>query len=298
MRIENTSLPFSRPGLDYVIALYNKNRNNFYTQFTVAEANTKPFIRVATEGDFQAASEVGQGEPIDFQDWQTPFYRDYTFRKRALGYTEASETSLSDLYGAYSRKMPKMLKSIDRAMEFDAAEFLNLATSTTVPTPDGLALASAAHLLDVGTYSNILSGNPPLSVTSLAQAKTEIFKQVSHTGEPMAYDGDLVLLVHPDRQDLAYRLINADKQPTTGDNDPNWAGQKVKLVVNPYFSSTTAWALVAADKASNPLKMVTRRGVLRKEDYDINRDAYVFTATCIWLKAAMDWRGFVYSAGA
>lgn len=298
MRTENTSILFTRPGLDEVVKLYNQKRRRFYSLYTGTKNTKSGYVQVATEGDFQAASEVNQGGGIDFQDFQTPYYMQLTPRKRAIGFSIATEELTSDMYGIIADKGQKMLSAIDKAKEYDAAAFINLGATSTVTTPDGLHFFHAAHLMETGTFSNILNGNPALSVTSLAAAKSALFQQPSHTGDPMCFDGDFLLLVHPDQYDLAFRLTNSDRKPGGNDNDPNWAGMRVTAVQVPYFSSATAWALVTADKNRNPMKMVSRRGIQTKEQPDISKDAILYTATEIWVKGAFDPRGIVYSSGA
>jgi hypothetical protein len=301
MRLENTSLAFTRPGLDTVVKLYAKTKRRFYTRFTTQTAlgGPKGFYRVATEGDFTPASQVTQGEAIDFQDLQTPYYMDLYPVKRAIGFSAAQELTSSDLYGLMASRGPKMVEAIERSMEYDAANFLNLGSSSVL-TPDGLSFFNSAHLLQTGTASNILSGNPVLSITALAAAKSALFQQVSHTSQPMAYTGNMLLLVHPDNYDLAYRLCNTEggRQPQSGaDSDKNWGGMDVIPFQNPYFTSSTAWALVM-EGAENPMKVVVRQGLRTNEQPDINHDGTLYTATKIWVKGAFDWRGIVYSAGA
>lgn len=300
MRTENTSLRFTIPGLDVVVQLYQKNVKTFYDKFTVTTTLNGPrgYYQVATEGDFLPASEVNQAEGIDFQDFQTPYYMNLTPRKRAIGFSIATEDLTTDLYGLLAKRGTKMMRAITKSKEYDAADFINLGTTTAVPTPDGLAFFSAAHLYQLGTYSNILTNNLPLSYLALEQAKQELFTQPSHTGDPMAFAGDMTLLVHPSNMGLANRLCSADRMPTTNDNDKNWGGQNVTPLANPYFSSTTAWALVMSDKSVNPMKMISRRGLKTDEQPDISRDAMLYTATEIWIKGAFDPRGIIYSAGA
>ena len=304
MRIENTSILFSRPGLDDVVRMYSKKKQRFYSLFTSPKTTNHGYVRIATKGDFAPASAVLQGEAIDFQDFQTPYYMDVTPLKRAIGFSAAQETQSSDLYGIFADRGPLMVESIERSEEYDAAGFINLGTLTAanggVSTPDGLAFFSAAHLFQNGTYSNVLAGNAALSVTSLAAAKSALFQQISHTGQPMAFAGDMLLLVHPDNMDLAYRLCNTvdGRRPTSGaDADKNWAGMNVKPIQNPYFSSSTAWALVMASTDQNPMKIWNRQGLRTNEQLDINHDGTLYTATKIWVKAALDPRGIVYSAG-
>jgi hypothetical protein len=291
--------------LDFIVPLYAKSQPRYYERFTGSESSNHVYIKVYTEGDFPTANVVDEGGVINFDDFATPYNMDVYFQMRALGYAQSSLAESSDLYGILAKRGKKMVDSIYRAMEYDASDFLNLGTSgnssNQLLTPDGVTFFSAAHLYALGTFSNIVTGNPALSITALAQAQQQLMNQPSHEGSPITFEGPKILMVPTALADLAYRLTNTDggRQPQSGaDADKNWAGRDITVVVNPFFTSTTAWALVTADKAKNPMKMITRRGLVTKEQPDISRDGTLYTVTCVWAKAPFDPRGIVYSAGA
>lgn len=303
MRIQGNAPAFHKSGaLDLVFKVWSdKQGQPRYAKYTSSMKTDNYFVRMGTEGDFQPAAPVGPTEVVTPQDFQTPFYKDIYPRIYALAFIVEDLAKESDKHGIISDKGRKMFRAIERAMELDAAEFMTLGTTTSVATPDGLALFSAAHLLQTGTASNIVTGNPALSVVSLAQACQELLKQTWHTGEYVDSMGKYNLLVPPDLADLANRLVNATKYPTTNNNDPNWGGGQIgEVIVNPYFTSTTAWALVPAEKDENPLKIVTRRGVVNLEQplIDVGGGATKYVSNKVWAKFPMDWRRTIYSAGA
>ncbi|RYG30176.1 hypothetical protein EON81_25390 [bacterium] len=301
MRLESAATPFHRPGLDDIVQLYDKRKKLIYPRFTRSIENRSAYFRAATEGDFPIAQPIERGDNIPLMDFATPFYKDHNYTKYGLGFEWDLDASSSDKYGLFSRRGPKMVDATRRAMEIDMAGFVSLATATTNEylTPDGLPLASASHLLANGTDSNILTGNPALSVTSLAQAIQALMRQKSHEGDYMGFTGPYILLVPPELADLAYRLTGPGRQPTTNNNEQGWVNTIVsEVVVNPYFTSPTAWALVVAEKSRNPLVMVNRRGlVTRTQELQIHNDTAMATVTAIWVRASLDWRGFIYSGG-
>jgi hypothetical protein len=302
MRIQSEAPLLHRPGVDLLVSMYANSPDRIFPRYVRQIDNDNNFLRVHTEGDFEAAEIVSEGVPIDYQNFDTPYVRDYQFYKRGVGFSISKEALQTFKMGYLQDRATKMGDAIRKAKEADIANFMNLATSAVginAPvTPDGLALASASHLRDAGTFSNILTGNSPLSVTSLAQAVQELISQVSHTGDPMMFMGPYKLLVPPALADLANRLVKTQKLPTTNDNDINWAGSFVdEVIVNPYFTSTTAWALVVSG-ARNPLTMVNRVTLDTDEDKDIDTYGVKYTAVSIWTKVPKDPRGFIYSAGA
>lgn len=302
MRIQSQAPLFAREGLNKIVDMYLNNPGLRWNKFVRVETNRDNFFRVATVGDFEPAAEINEGTGITYQDFQTPYYRDYYPIKRAIGFSVSTETLESAKYGYMDDRGRKMARAVVKAKEADCGNFINLATSSSgvnAPiTPDGLSFANAAHLYQNGTFSNILTGNLALSVSSLATAIQQLMRQPSHTGDPMMFEGPYKLLVPPELADLANRLVRTQKYPTTNNNDINWGGDHVsEVIVNPYFTSTTAWALVC-DNDWNPMQLVSRRPATVREQFDIDKDGWKYTTTEIWVKYPKDPRGFLYSAGA
>lgn len=271
----------------------------YWKQMVNIVNSNQAYYRVQGEGLFSPALPVDEGDNILQQNFQMPFLRDYTPVKRGIGFSVSNEALETDQYGYLSRRAQKMARSIALSQELDIANFLNLATSTSeAVTPDGLALASAAHLLETGTFSNILSGNPVLSVASVEAGIAALQVQVDHVGMPYGFMSGFDLYVHPNNASLANRIAGTDKYPTTNDNDINWPGRQIRRVISsPYFTNTTAWALVASGD-DNPLSVVVRRALKTDEDKDIDVDGMKYTATAIWVKVPVRGQGFLYSSGA
>lgn len=304
MRIQSAAPDFHRPGyFDYVIQLFNKNPKLVYTEYT-KDGSTKNYsVKVATEGDFLPAAEFNESNPIDFQDFETPYRAEYFPLSRGIGFASTWLALEADYWGIIKNRAQKMNRAIVKAMEADVANFINLATSTATPnaatTPDGLSLASTAHLYALGTYSNVTTGNPPVGINGLTTAVQEIMLHPTHTGDPMMIQGPYNWIVPTAQADLANRIVRTQKYPTTNDNDINWAGGFVnKVIVNPYLTSTTAHMLVPASDEDNPLEVVWRRKPRVKEQEAIEFDGIKFTTTAVWVKVPNDWRGVAYSAGA
>jgi hypothetical protein len=310
MRIQNTSPVFHKAGyLDDVVWLYGRDNPRYYSQFTDGRTTNNYFDKIASVGDMPTASVVDEGDPVDFADFQTPFQMDVYPRIRGLASAISKLAWSADPYGVMAQRGNMILDGVRRAMEYDGADFLNLATlqwaagptpmtgSSAPQVPDGQALASAVHPLANGTATNIITNNPPLSYSALQIAKAQMMRQLTHEGNPWEYDGELILLVPPELEDLAMRLTTAVGLPGTNNNDRNWAGRKIRVVTSPYFTSPTAWALVAAKSGKNPLVLLTRDGATLDMDEEKIRLGRVLIGHAVWAKYARDWRNFFYSAG-
>lgn len=317
MRIQQTTPILSKPGyLDKVVALYNNKQPVRYTTYTNTVTTKNYYNVIMGEGDLPLLSQVLEGDAVDFADFNTVAPIIVYPRIRGLAVSISKWTSEADPYTVFAKTGSKLMNAARQTMEADMANFVNLATTAyaagTLPTQgnnapqtlDGLALASAVHPLDNGTASNIITisgvANPPLSYNALVAAKIQLMNQLSQAGNLMAYDGDLILMVPPALEDLAMRLTMDVERglPGTNNNDPNWAGRKTRVFVNSYFTSSTAWALVAAEKSYNPLTTLVRQPIELDTDSEKLRFAKILICSAYWTKYAQDWRNYMYSAGA
>lgn len=296
-RVESLALPFIHAGIDKVVQLYRDKLPTRYDKYVHTITDKQGYYRLAQEGDFPAATVMNQGTGVAFEDFKIGPYKDWFPIKRGIGFSVAREVVESDVTGIIKRRAPKMARAMVRTLEADMANHLNLATSTNLTPPDGIALAGT-HGYDGGQFSNIITGNPALSVTSLEQAVQEMMIQPSQTGDFLMLDGPFNLLVPPQLHFLAMRITESLRLPQTNNNDTNPVAGFIKdVIVNPFFTSPTAWALVVAGSDENPLKMLNRRGFDTQEEFDKVRDVNVVVCTQIWARMLADWRGFNYSAG-
>lgn len=300
-----TNALLAHKGVDQVIKVYAENRTPFWSKIASVINTRQQFERILQEAAFQPAPAVSEATGISVVDFQTPYFKDYYPIKVGLINYVTTEAEESDILGILARRGPKLLRSIDISMELTAASFLNLATSTASVDvgPDTVALASASHPLAIGLASNILPSNPVLSITSLELAVNSMMSQVDHTGVPMANVGPFVLMVPPALATAAQRLTQSVNYPTANLASQNMAGDKnvllnrIEVVVNPYFSSTTAWALRSAADDQHGLRMVTKRKPVTNVWNEHKFDTVGMSVTAMFCKANIDWRGFVYSSG-
>jgi len=306
MRIQSMSPLLGREGLNDVISLYNDKNPGLWKKIAKQSDTNDYFYRVLQEGDMGPAIALNEATGISYDDFQTPFSKDYYPLKRGVGFAVSSEALESDRYKVIARKGSKMAKSMNKTIEADVANFINLANSSTLTGPDGQPLASASHPLDSGLASNILNSPAGGSGASLAlgplaleQAVQELVQQQSHRGDPMMFMGPYRLYVPPALWGLANRIVKANGLQGTNTHDPNFAGGYVsEVVMDPYFTSSTAWALRSVKDDEHGLAFISRRNERTKEQYDIDKDVMKYTLTRIWVKGIEDWRGFIYSPGA
>jgi hypothetical protein len=294
------NLNWARAGLDVQVKMFRKKAPRIYAQMAEVMPKKEIFIRIASMGDFMPADAINQATGITYDDLSFPFQMDVNMIKYGVGFAVASEVLEVDKYGAFKPRAAMMGRSIEKAYEADIANFMNLATAGNITTPDGVTLASTAHLLENGFFSNILSTSAPLTAASLEQAINELTSQPGYTGDPMMFTGPYTLWVSTALRGLAQRLVKTRNGglAETNNNDKNWGGDQIsKIVTNPYFTNPFAWALVVDEDEFKPFHVYELRKLKMANQYDMDKDVEKFAATAIWCKAAVNAAGFIYSPG-
>jgi hypothetical protein len=113
-----------------------------------------------------------------------------------------------------------------------------------------------------GTTSNLLTGNPALTTTSLSDALTAITSRRDSEGRPIAING-FVLVVPPALEVTARNILGATEIRTVVGSQTvivgNWLSGRVTLVVNPWLpvidtgsNAATTWYVVPAPISARP----------------------------------------------
>jgi hypothetical protein len=116
---------------------------------------------------------------------------------------------------------------------------------------DGLALFHTAHTYDGGTWGNRPATDATLSETSLINAQTAIRTGFVDEAGLKAFFRSRKVLVHPNNEAVARRLLGAELRPGTMNNDPNVIGKmdgaglsESNLIVWDFLTSSSAWFLL------------------------------------------------------
>lgn len=307
-RIQSMSPLLTREGLNDTIAIYNTKNPAIWKKIAREQSTNDWFYRILQAGDLGPALAMNEATGINYDDFQTPFTQDTYTVKRGVGWAASTESMETDKYGVMVKaKGVLMAKSMNKTIEADVANFVNQSTSATFTGPDGQPLASTSHPLASGVASNILNASAgassytalALGPLALEQGVQEMMQQQSHRGDPMMFMGPYRLYVPTQLAGLANRILNAKGIQGTNTHDPNYAGGMVtEVVVDPYFTSQTAWAIRSISDEEHGLAFISRRDVRTNHQYDIDKDVDKYTLTRIWAKAILDWRGYIYSPGA
>lgn len=175
---------------------------------------------------------------------------------------EVTQTALEDDQYDQLSQNARWFMFASRVVEEKRAAILYNNGFTTEQSPDGVSIFNSAHVLKGGgTASNVLStGSADLSATSLEQALIDLQRQTKvEAGQIVAPAMSLNLIVPPDLEFQAHRLIKSQLRPGSADNDVNALDRrKWSVIVNPYLTDVDAWFLQDANNKRHGMTSYTR----------------------------------------
>ena len=165
---------------------------------------------------------------------------------------EVTQTALEDdRYDILSDHAKWFMFSARVVQEKRAAILFNNGFTSEL-TPDGLSIFNSAHVLKGGgTARNVLASAADLSWTSLQQALVDWQRETKfEAGQHMLPVEDLILVVPPELEFTAAKIVSSTLQPGIGDNDLNTLKtlRNITVVKNVYLTDTDAWFLLAGNK--------------------------------------------------
>src|SRR3569832_123815 len=141
-------------------------------------------------------------------------------------------------------------EAFDRTYEAFAADVFNSSTTYNAASGgDGVALASTAHPVDGGTFSNLASPAASLNETSLLNAQVAINANFRDNANQRMNAKPRWLVVPPQLEPQAIRLLKTELRPGTGNYDVNailstQGGIPEGYAVWNYLTSPYSWYLL------------------------------------------------------
>lgn len=212
------------------------------------ESSDRKFERRVSKAMFTTVPEKGEGQDYSTELIDQGYTKDFTALEFGLAFEVTETAEEDDEYGFLKDYASGLARAARVAEETYAARQHN--NHTTETTPDALAIYHASHtLVKGGTASNIVNADLSRSAleTALTLIRTDGKSDEGHFMEPP--DG-FILEVPPALEFLADRIVNSTGLPGSADNDRNpiKARYSIDVLVNPYFSDTDSWRLVAKNK--------------------------------------------------
>jgi phage major head subunit gpT-like protein len=169
----------------------------------------------------------------------------------ALGYAITRKAIDDNLYKTqFQPSNLGLMESFNQTKEIYAANVLNTGSTYNASVGgDGVSLFNTAHPVDGNSYPNRPSTDVDLNEATLLNAMISIRRTFVDQANLKFFARAKKLVIPPELEPVAIRLLNTELRPGTADNDVNAirstaGGLSEGYIVNDYLTSTFAWFLL------------------------------------------------------
>jgi hypothetical protein len=217
---------------------------------------------------FGDTPEKPEGQPYATDLLKPGHEKRVTHTEFGLGF-EVTQTALEDdRYDQLTKYGMWLTFSANYVLAKRAANLYNNGF-TTETTADGVAIFSTSHVLSGGgTFSNRSAADTALSWTGLRDAIITLETETKHDSGQLAETVEnLRLVVPPQLEMLAERIVNSTNLPGSADNDNNAIKRRrnIAIDVDKLLTDPNAWFVQAADNDMHGLRAYERVGLSQDE---------------------------------
>ena len=254
-------------GLEY--AKYGEEHKEIYEQ----ETSDRSFEEETKLSGFGAAPVKQEGGAIEYDAAQEAFTARYTHETGAMGFALTEEAIEDNLYDSLSARYTKALaRAMAYTKQVKGASILNNAFASGTTYGDGKSLCATDHpLVSGGTNSNRPSVATDLNETSLEAHVIQIANWTDERGLLIAAQPKK-LIIPPNLQFVATRLLETEGRVGTADNDVNALANNGSIpggyAINHYLTDTDAYFLTT--DIPNGLKHFVRAPMATSMDADFD----------------------------
>ncbi len=207
------------PGLNALFGLSYKQYENQHTQIYETENSDRSFEEEVKLSGFANAPVKAEGAPLAYDSAQESYISRYTHETIAMVFSLTEEAVEDNLYDSLSARYTKALaRAMAYTKQVKAAAVIN--TGFSVNGGDGVPLFSASHPLVSGGVNSNLGTAADLSETTLEAAVIQINQWTDERGL-LIVAKPVKLIVPPQLQFVATRLLETEQRVGTADNDLN-----------------------------------------------------------------------------
>jgi len=234
------------PGLNALFGLEYARYDDESAEIYDTESSERAFEEEVMLSGFGSAPVKQEGSAVSFDDAQEAYTARYTHETIALAFSITEEAIEDNLYDRLASRYTKALaRSMANTKQVKAASTLNNAFDSTFAGGDGKELCATDHpLVNNGSLRNEPSTDADLNETSLENALIDIAAFVDERGLKVSVRGQK-LIIPPNLQFVADRLLESTLRPGSADNDVNAMRNMGMLpqgyVVNHYLTDTDAF---------------------------------------------------------
>jgi hypothetical protein len=204
------------PGLNALFGMEYQRYGEEHKEIYESETSERSFEEETKLSGFGNAPVKGEGSAIAYDNAQEAWTARYNHETIALGFSLTEEAVEDNLYDTLSARYTKAL-----ARSMANANVLNNGFSGSYAGGDGKALFATDHpLVNGGTNSNTQAVAADLNETSLENAVIQIAAWTDERGLLIAAK-PRKLVIPPNLQFVATRLLDTEQRVGTADNDIN-----------------------------------------------------------------------------
>lgn len=242
-----------------------------------------------------------EAEALQYDDGGESYSARYVHETIALGFAISEEAEEDGLYGSFGNKLSRGLaRSMQHTKEVKGANVLNNGFDSGFPGGDDQPLFSTAHpLAGGGVLANKLPTPADLSEPAIEELLILISEWTDDRGIPIRAQA-IKLIVPPELQFVATRLLFSQYQTDTGDNNIS-AIYKLGSIrdgfcVNHRLTDPDAW-FIKTD-VQDGLKHFVRKAISGGVEGDFDTGTVRFKKRERYSFGWTDWRGAAASEGA
>jgi len=261
------------PGLNALFGLEYEKYDDEHKEIYETETSERSFEEETKLSGFSAAPVKNEGSAIAYDNAQEAWTARYNHETIAMGFSMTEEAVEDNLYDSLSSRYTKALaRGMAYTKQVKAAFVLNNAFTGGPTYGDGVVLCSTAHpLVSGGTNSNRPTTGTDLNETALENAVIQIAGWTDERGLLIA-SRPKKLIIPPQLQFVATRLLETELRVSTADNDINALKNNGSIpegyTINHYLTDPNAFFLTT--DVPNGLKHFVRTPMSTGMDGDFD----------------------------
>jgi hypothetical protein len=263
------------PGLNALFGMEYQRYGEEHKEIYESETSERSFEEETKLSGFGNAPVKGEGSAIAYDNAQEAWTARYNHETIALGFSLTEEAVEDNLYDTLSARYTKALaRSMANTKQVKAANVLNngFNTSGSYNGGDGVSLFNTSHpLVSGGTNSNTQAVAADLNETSLENAVIQIAAWTDERGLLIAAK-PRKLIIPPNLQFVATRLLETELRVATADNDLNAIKSNGAIPegysINHFLTDTDAYFLTT--DVPNGMKHFVRTPLTTSMDGDFD----------------------------
>ena len=210
------------PGLNALFGMEYDRYENEHAEIFDTESSDRAFEEEVMLAGFGSAPTKTEGAGVGFDSANEAYTARYSHETVALAFALTEEAIEDNLYDRLGARYTKALaRSMAHTKQVKAAAVLNNAFNASFTGGDGVELCSLVHPLNGGgTFANEPTTAADLNETSLENALIDVAAFVDERNMVVALRG-MKLVIPPQLQFIADRLLETTLRPSTADNDIN-----------------------------------------------------------------------------